>query len=353
VRPGSIDSTSATDSAISTTIDTQPAVSRTLPGRAYDLAYDPDRNAIWYAVMELSIPPTFPLPRQSSNETLGPESPPVGLDTNLFEASASTGEIITAFSIPNPDRDKGLNDVVGIAPDHSVWVTESYNLYRIDPSTSAVQTIPLPKDVSGSVNTSIQGTFVTAMTFTNTSVLVARNNVPFLQQWSLDLQPLASVDLPAGDYGANFLTTTGSGIQMMTNSGSDASSVAGTQADIPLPPGTTSPTTSNGSQLQPQYLIVRPDRTTANVQSFDGAKILTVEGSPQTLAWQPSTCPALQIFWPTTTGEITNPLGKQVSTQSWPQLEASVILPNNMLWTISTAPGETPAKTSLQLYTSN
>ena len=328
----------------------QPAISRTLSGRAYDLAYDPYRNAIWYVVMHMTTPPAIPKLPVSPSASGGSESPPIQVDADLFEASASSGQVIGAFAVPNPDGDAGLNDVVGIAPDHSVWVAESYHLYRVDPSTSVVQSVPLSQSVSGSVGIPIHGTFVTAMTFTSDSVLIGRNSVPFLQQWSLSLQPLANVALPSGDYGPSYLTTTSSGIRMMTYSTSDPTSVTGRQASIPLPAGTESPTTPKGGQLQPQYLIVRPDHVSANLQGFDGSRILTVAGSsPQTLTWQPSSGSAIQISWPKTTGQITNPLGKQVPTQAWPQLEAAVVLPNDTLWIIAS----TPAGPALQLYTAN
>lgn len=344
--------TSTRGPTVSTAPGQQPAISRTLPGRAYNLVYDPDRDAIWYVVMHLTAPPTIPKLPVSPSASGGSESTPIQLDADLFEASASSGQVIGAFAVPNLDGDTGLSDVVGIAPDHSVWVAESYNLYRVDPSTSVVQTVPLPQDVTGTVDTPIQGTFVTAMTFTSDSVLIGRNSVPFLQQWSLSLQPLANVALPSGDYGPSYLTTTSSGIQMMTYGTSDPSSVTGQQASIRLPAGAESPITPNGEQLQPQYLIVRPDHVTANLQGFDGSQILAVAGSsPQTLTWQPSSGPAIQIYWPKTTGQITNPLGRQVPTQAWPQLEAAVVLPNDTLWIIATTPAETPTGPALQLYT--
>jgi hypothetical protein len=322
-----------------------------LAGRAYNVVYDPYRNVLWYVVMDVTPPvttpesPVSPYPTTSGSASTQPQP-----DAILYETSPSSGLVIAAFTIPNPDGDTGLSDVVGIAPDQSVWVAESYGLYRIDPSTSAVQSVSLSQDVSGSVSTPNQGTFVTAMTFTSDSVLIGRNNVPFLQQWSLSLQPLANLALPSGDYGPSYLTTTSSGIQMMTYSTSDPTSLTGQRASIPLPAGTESPTAPSGAQLQPQYLIVRSDRVTANLQGFDGSKILTVAGSsPQTLTWQPSSGPAIQITWPKVTGQITNPMGNQVPTQSWQQLEASVVLPNDTLWIIAT----TPTGPALQLYTTN
>jgi hypothetical protein len=342
--------TSTRGPTVSTAPGQRPAISRSLPGRAYDLVYDPYRNAIWYVVMHLSAPPTIPKLPASPSASGGAVSKPIQLDADLFEASASSGQVIGAFAVPNPDGDTGLSDVVGIAPDHSVWVAESHHLYRVAPSTSVVQSVPLSKDVTGSVETPIHGTFVTAMTFTSDSVLIGRNSVPFLQQWSLSLQPLANVALPSGDYGPSYLTTTSSGIQMMTYSSSDPASVTGRQASIHLPAGAESPTTPNGEQLQPQYLIVRPDHVTADLQGFDGSQILTVAGSsPQTLTWQPSSGAAVQLSWPKATGQVTNPLGKQVPTQAWPQLEAAVVLPNDTLWIIAT----TPAGPALQLYTAN
>jgi hypothetical protein len=329
----------------------QMVVSRTLTGRAYDLVYDPYRDAIWYVVMGPSAPP---------EPGLSPSPAPTGgstttqLDAQLFEASASTGLVTKEFTIPNPDGDTGMGDVVGIAPDQSVWVAESYGLYRVDPSTSAVQSTVLPRDVSGAVNTPLQGTSVTAMTFTSDSALIGRNNVPVLQQWSLNLQPMADLPLPAGDYGPSYLTTTSSGIQMLTYSTSDPTSVTGQQASIPLPKGAQAPAGPNGVPLDPQYVTVRPDHVTANLQGIDGSKILTVTGSaPQTLTWQPTTGSAIQIAWQETTGQITNPLGKQVPTRSWPQLEASVVLPNDTLWIIVMTSSATQTGPALQRYTAS
>ncbi|HEY9477520.1 MAG TPA: hypothetical protein VIQ26_03725 [Microbacteriaceae bacterium] len=335
---------------VSTALGQQPAISRALSGRAYQVAYDPYRDAIWYVVMRMTTPPAIPKLPVGPSASEGSVSTPIQVDADVFEASASSGQVIGAFVVPNPDGDTGLSDGIGIAPDHSVWIAESYHLYRIDPTTSGVQTVALSRSVTGSVDTPIQGTFVTAMTFTSNSVLVGRNSVPFLQQWSLGLRPLANVALPSGDFGPSFLTTTGSGIRMMTYSTSDPTSVTGRQASIRLPSGAESPTALNGEQLEPQYLIVRPDHVTANLQGFDGSQILTVAGSsPQTLTWQPSSGSAIQLAWPKTTGKVTNPLGKQVPTQAWPQLEAAVVLPNDTLWIIAT----TPAGPALELYTAN
>lgn len=336
----------------------QPTISRTLNGRAYSLAYDPFREAIWYVIMTPTAPPIMPRSPAGSGTTSGAASG--SADAQLFEASATTGQVITEFTIPNPDADTGLDDIVGIASDQSVWVGESYSLYRVNPSTSLVQSVTLPQAISGSVATSNQGTFVTAMTFTDKSVVIGRNNVPFLQQWSLSLDPLANLPLPGGAYGPSFLTTTSSDIQMLANSTSTTVSGTGDQMSIPLPAGESAPT-SNGEQIEPQYLVVRPDRVTANLQGLDGSNILTVAGSaPQALTWQPTSGQAVQIAWQGVSAAITNPQGKQVQSQSWPQLEASVVLPNNTLWIIASSPTQEAATPSpiateptLQLYTAN
>jgi hypothetical protein len=47
-------------------------------------------------------------------------------------------------------------------------------------------------------NAALPGTWIAAMTIATDSVLVARNNVPFLERWSLDMKPMADVPLPSG-----------------------------------------------------------------------------------------------------------------------------------------------------------
>jgi len=323
---GSVDHARAGSTA---TAAQEPTLSVPIAGQAYSVAYDPFRSAIWYVVMQ---PSSTTEPPQSPPGTASPGTTPETVEANLYEADAATGQITKSFAIPNPNHDSGLSDIVAVAPDKSVWVAESYAIYRVDPTDSHVETLNLPETVPGSLDTPNQGTFVTSMTFTSDSALIGRNNLSLLQQVSLSLKPLPDLSLPNGTFAPSSMTTTRSSVEMVAPTTSSPGSVAGQRASVQLPATTSAADGPNGMDLAPQYLLVRPDRVTAELRAFDGRAILAIAGPDHVLTWSPDTSRQLTLSWPRTSGEITNPLGQQVEVASWPQLEAAVELPDKHLW---------------------
>jgi hypothetical protein len=326
----------------------EPAITRSLPGTVYSMAYDPARNALWYAVWHLTEPLPTPVRTPMNGTTDVPMARPVPMALPLvsaavlFEASAETGQVVASFPFKNPVIDSGLGDAIRVAPDGSVWIAESHALIRVDPSSGNESTISLPSAAPGAVKTPAdRGSYATSLTFTNSSVMLARNDVPYLQQWSLSMKPLANVPLPAGVAGPTDMTATSGGIAMkapFAAVGAVGSVVVGGQILVKYPAGTGEPLTPSGAALEPQYLVVRPDGETVNLVSIADKPLLTVDfGEQGAITWQPASGPALSILWPSSSGEVRNPLGQEASTASGPQVTAAVLPPNGTLWIVGVA----------------
>ena len=270
------------------------------------LAFDPARNAIWYTSM---------------NEQ-GP--------AQLYEANSSTGRTEAQFTLPDA-ASTGLFSVVRVAGDGSVWVAEPYALVRVDPATSSVTAIDLPVAVTGTIKDAPDpGTWISAMTVTSDSVLVGRDNLPFLQQWSLGLQPEADVPLPPGDSGPESLTTTKAGVEIAFANNPTLEADAGKTVAVAL---------SNGTGSQPDYLSVMAPTGVA-LQRFDGTQIVAVDPASHTLDWITPAGGTGRIPWPATSVIVhgppspRHPTGSDVHTFTEDQLLAALVTPSGDLWIV-------------------
>jgi hypothetical protein len=315
----------APTSTTSTPAVLQASVSLTLPTNVYDLAYNPLTSTIWYATMSLAGP------------------------ANLVEADAGTGNVKAQFPIPQA-ASNGLQSEIRIAPDGSVWVSEPYALVRVDPASGVVDSLSLSNSDPGVPASATDpgslrpGSWITSLSVTSNSVLVGRNNVPFLQQWSLGLQPLGNVALPSGDSGPTDITTDSSGLVMAFLSSSDETD-AGQLVTLPFPAGTAEPTAPDGSAVQAAYLDVRQGPNAALV-SLTGNPILTLDPGIGQLSWTSPGGSSYLIPWPMVTSDVLNPLGQEVPAKGEPQLLAAAVLPEG-IWIIKSG----GMNSTLQLYT--
>jgi hypothetical protein len=323
--PGSQSST-ASRSAVagaSAASRSEPIVSVALSFGARNIAYDPFRNAIWYAVMNLQGPAI------------------------LYEADSSTGHVKARFTLPDADS-TGLSSVVRVAQDESIWVAEPYAIVRVKPGSASVSSVNLPLAVPGALPDALDagalspGTWVSAMTLTSDSVLVGRDNVPFLQQWSMELQPEANVALPKGDSGPADMTTTDTRLEIAIPNKTSIETDAGRSVSVDLPNGTSSPVFKGKTALQPNYLTVGQGPN-ISLQAFSGGSILSVDPTSHVLNWTTTSGRRIQIPWPATSITVHGPpgpgdqTGRDVKTFTEARLLAAVITPAGKLWIMSGA----------------
>lgn len=319
----------------------RPTVSQTIPTAAYAVAYDPFRNSIWYATMTSQVSAT------------------------LYEADAVSGSVEARFTLP-AGQTTGVESDIVVAPDRSIWVSEGYDLVRVDPSSGRISSLPLPLDVAGALPDALSagaedpGTWISSLAATSDSIVVGRDNVPFLQQYSFSLQPEANVPLPAGDSGPTALTTTSAGI-LADIADQNIQADAGKIVTLPFPAGAkpavaTTATARAGTPLQTSDLNRRAGNDT-EVVSADGTPLVDVDPTAHVLTWQVSSSATAQIVWPATPIVVhgppspTSPDGADVKTFTEPQLDAATVTPAGDLWIVKTEFGATTAQ--LQEYASH
>lgn len=282
-----------------------------LPSAVHSLAFDPFRDALWYVPMSLNGP------------------------TALYEASATTGAVLDRFPLPAPASDGldgqigALESFVAVAPDKSIWYGSDYALIGVDPATGAIRTRTLPLAVAGAPSSESEGSWISALTFTATSAIVGRANVPFLQQFSLDMKPLAEIPLPAGASGPVALTVAGTSLDVATRTHQSRIE----QLPIPLPAGLSAPLTPAGTAIDPATLLV-PGNTQVELITTSGRTVLVPDVSARTLTWHPTADVTLPLPWPVHSGEVANPLGQMVSVVFQPDLMAAAQTPNGTLWLV-------------------
>ncbi|MGD0247903.1 MAG: hypothetical protein ABSB75_02515 [Candidatus Limnocylindrales bacterium] len=153
-----------------------------LPGPVYDLAYDRVSNSLWYVYMTSGAPAA------------------------LYRYDIATGHVAT-WPLPPTDHN-GLLERVALAPDGSVWVTEDYNVVRVDPGSGAVLTHSFPLADSDATSAALDpnnpspGTWLSAIAFDSQgSAMVARHNVKSLVRLNSSLSVIDRIQLPAGMVG--------------------------------------------------------------------------------------------------------------------------------------------------------
>lgn len=145
-------------------------------GDIYDLAYDSQRDSVWYAIFG-DVDKVFQM-RLKDHQTL-------------------------SWDLPSTDYDGGTSKV-GVAGDGSVWITEPYQLIRLLPEKNTEQTLKFaPQDPGALPNAldpgnPVPGTWISAIAFQGSDAVVARNNVPFLMRVTAEMNVAGTIALPPG-----------------------------------------------------------------------------------------------------------------------------------------------------------
>jgi hypothetical protein len=191
-----------------------------IPGVVRELTYDHVRDALWY----LSA---------------------VDSGTDLIRFDLADGTAATA-RLPGLPADGSFYSHVGVAPDGSVWVASGYSVVRYQPGTSMMATKTFERQVSGALpgaldpNTPLPGTWISAITFTaNSTALIARHNVPFLQTVTTSLGDGPDVAIPEAVYGTAAMALGSGGLYYrpaLMAGGSSPDAIAVTPIGLAAPP---------------------------------------------------------------------------------------------------------------------
>jgi hypothetical protein len=171
--------------------DMKPAIKvASLSGTTSDLAFDERRNAMWFV-----------------------DRADDGVSLVRVEGSQVARRVgLTGAHEPT------VTEHVRVSPDGSIWITDGYQVSRVDPETDTVRTVTLPLEVDGMAAGATDtgnpwaGTWLSAITFDSRgSAILARLNVPALQVMSAELQTTGWIPLPADGQriGDAVLTTAG------------------------------------------------------------------------------------------------------------------------------------------------
>lgn len=133
-----------------------------LPAPSYDLAYDSQRDLIWFAVMEIS----------------GPDW--------LYAVDARDGSF-TRWDLPDSEHNGYLSQIK-VDKGGVIWISQDYVLTRFDPASETVTSRTLDLEAPRAVPSALDegnplpGTWISAIEPYQGGVIVARNNV-----WGLDI----------------------------------------------------------------------------------------------------------------------------------------------------------------------
>src|SRR6266545_5231788 len=131
----------------------QPRLVLKLSADSNDMAYDPVRNAVWLA--ESSAP------------------------NYLDRFDASSGHL-TTFLLPTSEY-AGPDSQVKVDANGNVWMSEGYNVLRLDIADNKVASTTLsandPDALSGAFDATLGGTWITGIGIAGDGLLIARWNV--------------------------------------------------------------------------------------------------------------------------------------------------------------------------------
>jgi streptogramin lyase len=145
-----------------------------LPGPAYDMTYDAERDAFWFAVT-LTRPPY------------------------LYRYDVATAKL-SSWRLP-ATVSTGFLARIELAPDGSVWLTEEYNIVRFDPLTGRTASRELPRADKDAIKApdGVVAPWPTAIAFDAAGeALIGRNYVTSLLRLDASLTEVGRIPLPSG-----------------------------------------------------------------------------------------------------------------------------------------------------------
>jgi hypothetical protein len=156
-----------------------------LAGDAYDLEYDRVRGKLWLAIMRATGPDEL-----------------VAVDVETLEQAA--------WTLPDADYG-GFVSRVKIGADGVVWVTQPYRLVRFDPASSSLVErafdLVVPDALPNALDPAapLPGTWISAIAPDADTIVVARNNVPYLVRLDDSLAEVERIPVPDPYAGAQDL----------------------------------------------------------------------------------------------------------------------------------------------------
>lgn len=160
-----------------------------LTGEAFDLEYDAVRRKLWLAILRASGPDEL-----------------VSVDVETLKQ--------TAWTLPDADYG-GFVSRVKVGPDGAVWVTQPYRLVRFDPESSSIVERPFDPVVPDALpdalspDSLLPGTWISAIAPDAGTILVARNNVPYLVRLDDSLTEVERIPVPPPYAGGQDLAVAG------------------------------------------------------------------------------------------------------------------------------------------------
>jgi len=178
-----------------------------------------------------------------------------------------------------------------------------------------------------------------ALTISADSVLVARNNVPYLQQWSLDMKKLANVPPPSGGSRTLDMITRAAGILAAATAGPSTGTgqTGGLGGHVVVVPFGATP--APVLALQPASLKIQQGDDVA-LLSPAGTPMLTVDPVGHAADWLTLSGKHRLIPWPAQTIYVGAPPGRNgtggttVKTFTEPSLSAALVTPAGSPWLV-------------------
>jgi hypothetical protein len=281
----------------------------TIPGRAIGLAYDDARHGLWYLVQT-----------------------DAGTDLSLFDIATSTPTSMHLPAVSNDDYRR-----LAAAPDGAIWVASGYTLLRVDPTTQSIQRRDLALKVTGMLPGALgeagssPGTWISAMTFSaGGELLLARNNVPFLQVVTPAMGLTETIPLPAGLDGLSAMALGPAGLAYRLH----GSTPAGTYETVKMPltpPAHPQLLLTDSAAPRARLSVVGPDNRFIIFDMIHG-----------TLTWSPGgQTPARQLYPPSERLQIVGPRGTPSTVTGRAHIVAATFDGSGGMWYIQTWQGRT------------
>lgn len=154
-----------------------------LSGPAADMSYDQARNVLWLV-----------------------SASPAGGD-QITRLDPTTGNLKT-WKASGHNLMVGFFTRIRVDQSGATWLVDNYTIFRIDPVSGSMTSLTLPLAVTGADPAALDpdnyepGTWISGVGTSGSSLVIARNHVPFLTVVGSDLRTKSVIPLPASYSGA-------------------------------------------------------------------------------------------------------------------------------------------------------